>query len=91
MVNAEKWNGKLQKWEPMSTCYRLTFVLLALSFQLPVFLKLRIMNTLVHFVMSVMPHSQERIPKLDQKVLSPLAEYDYIIIRLPLSALSPGP
>jgi len=50
MVNAEKSDMKLKNWGTMPTCYNL-YVLLLLSFQISVSLKLCIMNTLVHFVL----------------------------------------
>jgi len=60
------------------------YVLLALSSQLSVFLKLCIMNTLVHFLLCQSCRSLRNISWvarlslswLDQKILSRLAEYD---------------
>jgi len=50
MVNAEKWGAKIKKWDDASLLLPNFRVLLALSSQLSVFSKLRIMNTLLHFL-----------------------------------------
>jgi len=50
-LNANKWGANLEKWGSMPICYRLTFVLLALSSQLSVFLKLCVMNVLLLFLL----------------------------------------
>jgi len=83
-VNAKKCQ---RSWVNANLLSLSIYVLLALSSQFSVFLRLCIMNTFAFSVMSVIPQSQERtlgwsaypFPRLDQNVLSRLAEYnDYM-------------
>jgi len=101
MVNAEKWGAKLEKRRAMPTCYRLT--LCVATFVFPTFSVFEVAcheHTFAFSVMSVMPHSQERIlgwpahplPRLHQKVLQTLhrlTEYDDVT-RSPLFSLASG-
>jgi len=87
MVNAEKWVAKLEKQGAMISLN--FYVLLALSSQLSVFLKLCNMNTLWHFLLCQSCRSIRNVSlggphiPFDQKVLSRLAKYDDDVIRGP--------
>ena len=50
MVNAEKWGAKIKKWGDANLLSPNVYVLPALFSQLLVFLRLCVMNTLLHFL-----------------------------------------
>ena len=89
---------KAKEVEDRPAFYRLTLLVVALSSQPLVFFKLCIMNTLVFFLLSQSRRSLRNdpgwpaypLPRLDQKAISRLSEYDDVT-RDPFSTLPRPP